>query len=158
MLAAPAVLPARPPSLLPSGTVKHRLAQLPVDLVVRLAEPVAELISACSPDLLPFDVLLEVLSADPAGVELGKQLHEVLKIALLRRRRCLGICCGYGMEESPGAPTEGFDIGGTIVGRLRLLCFERRFGLGRPGREGGAGCAGAATTDARVREGAQLNR
>ena len=144
-LIASAILPPSSPPLLPSGTVEYWLPQLLVDFVVRLAEPVAEFVSARSLDLLLLDILLEVFGADPAGVELGKKLHEACQIVLLRGCGCLGVCRGYGVKEGPATPAEGFDVCGTIVGWLCLLRLERRLGLRRPGRECGTGCAGAAT-------------
>lgn len=62
------ILPPSPPPLLPLGTVKCRLPKLDIDFVVRLAEPVAELVSASSFNVSLLDVLLEIFGADPTGV------------------------------------------------------------------------------------------
>ena len=65
---APAVLPASPPPLLPQLTVELGLTQLPINVVVRVAEPHPEFVPAphYGPPLR--NIGLEVLRAGPAGV------------------------------------------------------------------------------------------
>ncbi len=84
VLVAAAVPPPRPPPFLPLGTVEGRLAQLLVDIVMRSAEPLAEIFAAARLYGLLLHVLLEVLGADPAGVKLGKEFEEASQIILLR--------------------------------------------------------------------------
>jgi hypothetical protein len=80
----PTVLPTRPPALFPLGAVKSRLSELPVDFIMRLAEPIAKFTAA--PNLGPVRsyIGLEVLGTPPARVQLGEELHKVQEIRLLR--------------------------------------------------------------------------
>lgn len=141
LIAAP-VLPPGPPPLLPLPAIKRRLPQLPVHLVVGLAQPVPKLVPAARPNLPPLHVLLEVLGAHPARVELGEEAHEALELRLLLWGRRGRVSRGYRVEEGPCAPAEGLDVWGAVLWRGRGCCgFEGGLGLGGPGSEGGAGAA-----------------
>ena len=141
LIAAP-ILPPGPPPLLPLPAIKRRLPKLPVHLVVRLAQPIPKVIPAAGPNLPPLHVLLEVLGAHPARVELGEEAHEALQLRLLLwcRRGRVGGC--YRVEEGPCAPAEGLDVWGAVFWRGGGCGgFEGGLGLGGPRGEGGAGAA-----------------
>lgn len=141
----PPILPPCPPPLLPLTTIKHLLPQLPIHLVMRLAQPAAKLIPAPRLDLLFPQIGLEILGADPARVEFRKEMHKVLQIGLLLGSGRGRVGGGDGVEESPGAPAELLDVGRAVVGWLLLglvmLLFKGGFGLRGPRGEGGAGSA-----------------
>lgn len=82
LIAAP-VLPPRPPPLLPLGAVKDRLAELDVDIVVRITEPLAELAAAAGLHGILADVRAKVVGTNPARVQLRKELDEADKVILL---------------------------------------------------------------------------
>jgi len=69
-----AVLPARPPALLPSIAVESTLAQLDIDRVMRLAHPSSELSPVADSRLMALlHPVLEVACAHPARIHLSKQ-------------------------------------------------------------------------------------
>lgn len=115
-LIASAVLPPRPPPLVHPRTVKLGLPQLPIDVVVRPAQPLRKLVPARHLRLLPRHVALEVLGAHPARVQLGEEPDEAEQVRLLRPRRLLRVRRRDGVEERPGAASEGLDVG-RAVGR-----------------------------------------
>lgn len=132
---APAILPPRPPPLLPQLAVELGLPQLPVHVVVRVAEPRAELPPAPHHGPPPRDVVLEVLGAGPARVQPGEEAHEAQEVGLLLARGRLRVLRRYGVQERPGAAAEGLDVGRAVGGRLVL---ERGLGGRGPGGEGRA--------------------
>ena len=97
VLVTAAVPPARPPPFLPFGAVEGRLAQLLVDIVVRSAQPLTKILAAACLHGLLLHVLLEVLGADPAGIQLGKEFEEASQVILLRCCRCFRIGRGNGV-------------------------------------------------------------
>lgn len=78
-------LPTRNPPLLPFRTIKHTLPELPIDLIMRLAKPASKLLPALRSNLLPLHITLEILRADPAGVQFPKEAHEGFHFALFLR-------------------------------------------------------------------------
>lgn len=116
---ASAILPPSPPALIPLRTVKLRLPQLPVDIVVSPAQPLRKLVSAVHLRLLPRHVALEVLSAYPARVQLGEEPDEAQQVRLLSLRGQFWVRCRDGVEERPGAPAKGLDVGRTVGRRAR---------------------------------------
>lgn len=137
------ILPPRPPPLLPPPAVKLGLPQLPIHLVVRLAQPGPERVPALRPHLPLLHVPLEVLGAHPARVELGEEAHEAREVGLLPGRRRGRVGRGDRVEQRPRAAPEGLDVRGAVFG-LRRWCgggFEGGFGLRGPRGEGGAGAA-----------------
>ena len=71
---ASSVLPPCPPSLLPPRTLKLLLAQLPIDLIMRLAHPPPQPRPSFNPRLVPPfpHPLLEILCACPARIQTRK--------------------------------------------------------------------------------------
>src|SRR3569833_478390 len=69
ILATPSILPARLPPLFPERAVESRFSQFPVYIIVCIAEPHSKLIAAARSHGFFLQISLEVLSADPAGVE-----------------------------------------------------------------------------------------
>jgi len=94
---ASSVLPPSPPPLFPLGAVEDGLAQFPVDVVVRLAHPVAELSPAVRLDGALCEVCLEVLGTNPAGVEFGEEFEEALDVGLLAGRGFSRVLRGDGV-------------------------------------------------------------
>jgi hypothetical protein len=96
-----AILPARPPPLLPKRAVEHGLPQFLVHVVVRVAEPKAKF--GTTPDLRPRPryVRLEVFGARPAGIELREQVHESEKVGLLGCGRSFWVGRSDRMEDGP---------------------------------------------------------
>lgn len=127
---APPIRRPRPPPLLPFGAIKHRLAKLPIDLVMRAAQPLAKLVTSTNLGLLAPQVALEVLGADPARVQLGEEADEAQQVRLLRAGRGLGVRRRDGVQQRPRAAPEHLDVW-RAVGR-------RATGRGR-GRGGGGG-------------------
>lgn len=111
------ILPPGPPPFFPLGAVECRLAQLAVDLVVSLAQPIAELVAASGLDGLLRYVPLEVFGAYPAGVQLCEQMHKTPDIGLLRCRRRRRVRRGDRVQQRPGGPAERLDVGGTVARR-----------------------------------------
>lgn len=105
---------------------------------MRVAEPRAELAPAPHHGPPPRDVVLEVLGAGPAGVQLREEPHEAQEVGLLLARGGLRVLRRDGVQERPRAAAEGLNVGGAVGGRLRL-----EGGLGRGGPRG-EGCAGPA--------------
>jgi hypothetical protein len=80
----PPISPPIPPPLLPRATIKLRLAQLPVNLIVRPTHPQPELLTPAHSRLIlrPAHPILEVLRANPARIQLGEQGEELTGFGL----------------------------------------------------------------------------
>lgn len=83
---ASAILPPRPPALIPTRAVKLGLPQLPVDVVVSAAQPLRKLVPAVHLRPLPRHVALEILGAHPARVQLGEEPDKAQQVRLLPLR------------------------------------------------------------------------
>ncbi len=110
---------------------------------MRLTQPGPKGVPALRRDVALLHVVLKVLGAHPARVQLGEQAHEALQVRLFPGRRRGRVGRRDGVEEGPCAPAEGLDVGGAVPWwwGFRGRGFEVAFGLGGPGREGGAGSA-----------------
>lgn len=117
------VLPTRAPALLPLGAVEDGLAQLLVDIVVGVAQPLAKLAAAAGLDGIFLYVALEVVGADPARVQAGEEPDEADQVVLLGRVGGGRVRGGYRVEECPCAPSESLNVGWAV------------------GRRGGGDCA-----------------
>lgn len=125
---AAAILPPSPPALIPLRTVKLGLPQLPVDVVVSPAQPLRKLVSAVHLRLLPRHVALEVLSAYPARVQLREEPDKAQQVRLLSLRGQFWVRRRDGVEERPGAPAKGLDVGRAVGRRARGDdCCTRRY-------------------------------
>ena len=113
LITAP-ILPTSLPPLLPPTAVKRWFAQLAIDFVVRFAQPVSELVPASGLDFLFFNILLKILGAYPARVELGKEPNERGEVVLLRLGGSARVRGCYRVKESPGAPAERLNIGWAV--------------------------------------------
>ena len=91
----------RPPPLLPPRAVKHRLAQLHVDVVVRAAQPLPKVVAAGHARGVPGNVGLEVVGAHPARVQPREEADEAREVRLLRARRRLRVLRRDAVEERP---------------------------------------------------------
>ena len=82
------ILPPRPPPLLPPPTIKFLLPQLPINLIMRLTHPLAQPLPPLHSWLVspPAHPLLEILRADPAGIDLREQGEERAHVGLLLGR------------------------------------------------------------------------
>ncbi len=100
----PTPLPPRPPPLLPPPTLKLLLPQLPINLIMRLTHPPAQLPPPPHPRPIPLlrHPLLEILGAGPAGVEAREEVQELGHFALLGGGCGGGVGGGEGVEEGPG--------------------------------------------------------
>lgn len=67
LITAP-ILPTGLPPLRPLTTIKHRLPQLAINIIMRPAKPLSKVVAALNPRHLTRDVRLKVLSAGPARV------------------------------------------------------------------------------------------
>lgn len=140
-IAAP-IRPSGAPPLLPLGAVKFGLAQLPVNVVMGAAKPKAKVCAASDGRRVAAEVSLEVVGADPAGVEAGEETDEAEQVRLLRRRGLLWVAGGDGVEEGPGAASKKLDVWGAVGARTGGSCLL--LGLRCPGGERGAVAAAAA--------------
>ena len=154
---ASAVLPASPPPLLPSITIKRFLAQLDVDRIVRFAEPAAERVAVAHARLVAarFHPGAEVIGAHPARVQPAEQTHELLGVGLSRGVGSFGVVGGEGVQQSPGRASQLFDVGRAIRRRLtrrrsarRDLSGRRRLRSGTLGQRGPSADVGAGPTAA----------
>lgn len=105
-----------------------------------ITEPLAELAATAGLDGVLAEVGSKVVGANPTRVQAGEEPDEADEVVLLGRagRGWVGGCDG--MEQRPGAPAEGLDVGGAVGGRsLEGLC------LGCPRREGEFGGARTAS-------------
>lgn len=131
------VPPAGPPPLLPPPALKLPLAQLAIDLVVRLAHPPPEPLAPLHPRLVapaPHPPL-KVLGARPARVQPRKQRQELPHLRLLGRGRGGRVRGRERVQERPGGAAERFHVRGAVRGRW---CW----GVGAGGGGGGGGGGG----------------
>lgn len=98
------ILPTRPPPLLPKSAIKLLLAQLPIDLIMRLAHPIPKIVPP--PQSRPISLLrhprLEVLCARPARVQPREEAEETAHLALLFLGCGLRVHGCEGVEQGPG--------------------------------------------------------
>lgn len=66
-----------------------------------VAKPPTKLVLRAHFGLILSRVLDKVLSAEPAWVELAKELNKLLQVCLLLRRGCLRVGGGDGVEKCP---------------------------------------------------------
>lgn len=113
--------PPRPPSLLPPPTIKLLLPQLPINLVVRLAHPPPQPLPPFHPRLVPLFLNpgLEVLGADPAGIDFGEEREERAHFALLCGCGTGGVGGRDAVQEGPGVVSEGVNVRGAVGGKGR---------------------------------------
>jgi len=121
ILATPSILPARLPPLFPERAVESRFSQFPVYIIVCIAEPLSKLIAAARSHGFFLQISLEVLSADPAGVEFCEQPDEIPDVGLLARGGSSRILRCYRVEKGPRTPTEGLNVRGAVFWWCR--CF-----------------------------------
>lgn len=93
----PPILPPRPPPLLPKPTIKLRLPQLPINLIMRLTHPPSKLLPPAKLGLvIPTRVrhpALEIIRAYPARIQSGEKFQEPAHILLLLCVCFLWVCC-----------------------------------------------------------------
>lgn len=105
-LITPPILPPVPPPLLPKPTIKHRLSQLPIHLIMCLTHPPSKLLPASdlrlvAPTWLGHPIS-EILSAHPAGVQLRKDVQKGAHFGLLGWSCGVGVCGSERVQEGPG--------------------------------------------------------
>lgn len=107
----PSILPARPPPLFPLIAIETALTQLDINRIMRLAHPLAKLVSAADPRVIAvFHPRPEIVRAHPTRVHLSEQVDELPSLILLCEGRSLWVCCCHGVEECPGRAAELFDV------------------------------------------------
>lgn len=115
-IATPILGPRHPP-LPPQVAVECGLAQLPIHLIVRPAQPPPELVPPTHAGGLAGDVCLKVLGAPPAGVKSREEPDKGGEIPLLGGRSTFRVSGRDAVEEGPGGATEGFDVRGAVGSR-----------------------------------------
>lgn len=97
-LIASTVVPAVFPALAPEFTIEGGFSEFFVDLVVSVAQPVAEVLLAVDFGAVSaLDPFLEVLGAVPARVYFGEDVHERCHIGFFAAGGGVRICGGHCM-------------------------------------------------------------
>ena len=105
------IFPARPPPLFPLIAIETALAQLDINRIMRLAHPLAKLVSAADPRLVAvFHPRPEIVGAHPARVHLSEQCDELPGLVLLRERGSFWVRCCQRVEKCPRGAAELFDV------------------------------------------------
>jgi len=99
---------------------KQWFAQLFIDHIVLLAQPLAQGGSRRGLDRLGLQILLKVVRAPRAGIETGKGAKEAGHFSTILGGGMVGIPCGHGMQQIP-TPRSNFATGGRALHRLEAI-------------------------------------
>ena len=113
---APPIPPPILPPLPPPRAVKLGLPQLAIHIVMRAAHPAAQPLLPRRVDGLAPHPGPEVVGAHPARVQPAEEREEAGHVGALRGRGLLGVGRGDGVQERPGLPAEGVDVGRAVRG------------------------------------------